>query len=157
MDDSHSYAMFDYILNTAFNMIEIIDKNTGKTIGNALCYFVKDEESEESKVALVLDNIEIKTNAIKDEISKLKVREAISEYAKNIAKDVTGKEDTPVYLGISYNDVNVDDLTLEHKPLSLIGKCDKNCMVIYLDVFSGRISPYKASKTVKVYNLEKKN
>jgi len=29
-------------MDTAYNMIELVDNTNGKTIGNALCYFAKD-------------------------------------------------------------------------------------------------------------------
>ena len=49
-------AMPHYLLNSAFNMIELKDNSTGETIGNALCYFATDEFNEP---LFVIDNIEI--------------------------------------------------------------------------------------------------
>ncbi len=156
MNESQSYAMFDYILNTAFNMIEITDNTTGQTIGNALCFFAEDRTSMNSKVALVIDNIELKKNINRNPKNGIKLREAIAQYAKNIAKDVTGQYNTPIYLGITYNDVFVNDLEAEQKPLRFIGKIDKDCTVVYSDVYSGRITPRKMNKPVKIYNMEGK-
>ena len=45
-----------YVLNTSFNMIEVVDNKTGKPLGNALCFFVIDEKG---KPSFIIDNIEI--------------------------------------------------------------------------------------------------
>ena len=85
MGGSNGSAMPHYIMDTAYNMIELVDNNSGRTVGNALCYFVK---GENGKLAFIIDNVEI-ANSVKpsDEIGK-EVREQITEYASRIAKEV---------------------------------------------------------------------
>ncbi|MBQ7286226.1 MAG: hypothetical protein IJW73_00520 [Candidatus Gastranaerophilales bacterium] len=56
MGKDNGRAMPHYLLNSMFNMIEVVDNKTDKTIGNALCYFVKNENDE---IIFVVDNIEI--------------------------------------------------------------------------------------------------
>ena len=83
-------------------MIEIVDTTTEKTIGNALCFFVKDKNDTK---ALILDNIEInhayRATAADKEVG-IQLRTAITEYASNVAQEVTGQANVPIYLGKNY-------------------------------------------------------
>lgn len=102
---SNASAMPHYLMNTAYNMIEIIDNNTGKPIGNALCYFSEFENRD----VFIIDNIEINNSRKPTKKAGIALRDAILQYAKNIVKNVTA-EDLPVFLGTSFNDVPTDDL-----------------------------------------------
>ena len=51
MGGGNGTAMPYYLMNTAFNMIELVDNESGKTIGNALCFFEKDKNGK----ALITD------------------------------------------------------------------------------------------------------
>ncbi len=132
MNEVNGLAMPHYLLNTAFNMIEIIDNTTNKTIGNALCYFV---EQANGKPAFVIDNIEI-NNAHKpsDKVGR-KLRSAIVEYASNVVKEVTGNNKMPIFMGNAYNDVPDDDLKEVKGCVNLLGETD--CDAIYMDFFGG--------------------
>lgn len=135
MGATNGTAMAHYLLDDAFNMIELKDNLTGKTIGNALIYYTLDDKSSP---CLVIDNIEI-SNAYKasDEARK-QIRQGIFQYAKKLNKKVTNNEDTRIYLGSMYNDVPEDDLPVE-KPtkLTLLGNFTGSS--VYLDAFRGWI------------------
>ena len=127
MNETNGWSMPVYLLNTAFNMIEFVDNNTSETVGNALCYFVK---GENNNPVFVIDNIEIKNSAKPSDEVGLKLRDAITNYAKNIARDVTGREDTPILLGTSYNDVPAKDLYKINMLLKPLGKLEDS---VYTD------------------------
>ena len=123
-----------YLLNTAFNMIEIVNNETGKTIGNALCYWVRNSDD---RPALVIDNVEI-NNAFEykqnDKIGQ-NIRNAIKQYAQNIAKDVSNNPECDILLGTNYNDIPTSDLKIQKERIGLIGYVSSKS--IYLDVFLG--------------------
>ncbi|MFI3301462.1 MAG: GNAT family N-acetyltransferase, partial [Candidatus Gastranaerophilales bacterium] len=132
MGRGNGSAMPNYLLNTSFNMIEMVDNATGKIIGNALCYFIKDSNG---KPAFIIDNIEI-NNASKpaDDVGE-NLRDAITEYAGNIAKQVTNTDDTFVYIGGLYNDVDTYNLPKHNETISFLGEYE--CDNIYLDLYEG--------------------
>ena len=130
---ANGYIMPNYIMNTAFNMIELVDNLTGKVIGNALCYFIKGLNDEPS---LVIDNIEINNAYIPSEKVGKKLLDSITQYAINVCKEVTGKTTTPIYLGISNNDLKVEKGVQELRKF-FIGDID--CQQIYLDAYNGWI------------------
>ena len=127
-------TMPHYIMDTAYNMIELVDNKTHSTIGNALCYFIK---SEDGKPAFVIDNIEINNSVKPSNEVGLQLRNSIVEYASKVAKEVTGSDDVPIYIGGSYNDVPCSDLKQEEQNISFLGDID--CDSIYMDLYDGWI------------------
>ena len=127
MGASNGWSMPVYLLNTGFNMIELVDNNTGEIVGNALCYFVKDDIGNPK---FIIDNIEIK-NSVKpsDKVGK-ELRNAIFKYAENIVRDVTGREDIQILLGTNYNDVPDKDLSKTDICVSLLGNINND---VYID------------------------
>lgn len=127
MGASNGWSMPSYLLNTVFNMIELVDNNTGEIVGNALCYFVKDDIGNPK---FIIDNIEIK-NSVKpsDKVGK-ELRNAIFEYAENIVRDVTGREDIQVLLGTNFNDVPDKDLSKTDICVSILGNINND---VYID------------------------
>ena len=147
MGGTNAKAMPIYLLNTAFNMIELVDNNSGNTIGNALCYFAKDAKN---KPIFILDNIEINNNHIPSaEVSKDLLCK-IKEYASNVAKEVTGENNIPIYLGVNYNDIDVE-LPEITKEIEFLG--DFDAYEIYLDVFGGWIDRDETLDKVSLCNL----
>jgi len=147
MGGTNAKAMPIYLLNTAFNMIELVDNNSGNTIGNALCYFAKDAKN---KPIFILDNIEINNNHIPSaEVSK-ELLCKIKEYASNVAKEVTGENNIPIYLGVNYNDIDVE-LPEITKEIEFLG--DFDAYEIYLDVFGGWIDRDETLGKVSLCNL----
>ncbi|MBR1425099.1 hypothetical protein IJ579_06010, partial [bacterium] len=134
MGGGNGWAMPHYIMNTSFNMIELVDNLTGKTIGNALCYFV---EGPDGRPALIIDNIEINNSWRPSDDVGIELRDYITEYAANIAREVTGNDETPIYMSSHYNDVPCEDLPGSRQEISFAG--DMDCDDIYLDLYDGWI------------------
>ena len=130
--ETNEEAMPNYLLDTAYNMIELVDNNDGETIGNALCYFVKDKNN---KPIFVIDNIEIKNSRKPSiEIGK-EIRNALTEYASRICTSVCGNDNIPIYMSDNYNDVPIEDLPHEKVYMSFVGKNHEDR--IYLDMYNG--------------------
>ena len=145
MGGGNGSAMPYFVMDTAYNMIELVDNTTGKIIGNALCYMVK---GENGKPSFIVDNIEI-NNSEKpsDEVGK-QIRSSITEYASKIAKDVTGSDEVPIYLGGQYNDVLISDLPTSTEKVQFIG--DVNRERIYMDLYTGWIDKDEFTKPYQV-------
>lgn len=149
MGDVNSPVMPHYIMNTAFNMIELVDNNTGKTVGNALCYFV---DKEDGKPAFVIDNVEISNSVKPSNEVGLKLRDMLTEYTSKITKDVTGLENIPIYLGPSYNDIPDNDLCTIEEEIKFLGDID--CEEIYLDAFGGWTDREDLTQKVELFKLK---
>ena len=145
MGGGNGSAMPYYIMDTAYNMIELVDNTTGKIIGNALCYMVK---GENGKPSFIIDNIEI-NNSEKpsDEIGK-EIRTSMTEYVSKIAKDVTGSDEVPIYIGGQYNDVLISDLPKSTEKVQFIG--DVNREDIYMDLYTDWIDKEEFTKPYQV-------
>ena len=143
--ETNSTAMPEYLLNTAFNMIEIIDKSSNKTIGNALCYYGLDNKNEP---LFIIDNIEINNSYRLTEKSREKIRNSITQYAQNINKEICPDKNIPIYLGKNYNDVPNFDLEETNKSVNLLGKLQTDD--IYLDAFGGWCSNHKKPSTLSL-------
>ena len=145
MGGGNGSTMPYYIMDTAYNMIELVDNTTGKTIGNALCYMVK---GENGKPSFIIDNIEI-NNSEKpsDEIGK-QIRTSMTEYASKIAKDVTGTDEVPIYIGGQFNDVLIGDLPTSTEKVQFIG--DVNREDIYMDLYTDWIDKDEFTKPYQV-------
>lgn len=149
MGGGNGSAMPHYLLNTAYNMIEINDNVTGKTIGNALVYFVKDSSG---KPTFIVDNIEINNGAKPSDEGGIAIRNKIVEYAANVAKEVTGKDDVNIYMGGDYNDVPCNDLPKSSQQVSFLGDID--CDNIYMDLYKGWIDKDKFTNVVNLFRLK---
>lgn len=149
MGGGNGSAMPHYLLNTAYNMIEINDNVTGKTIGNALVYFVKDSSG---KPTFIVDNIEINNGAKPSDEGGIAIRNKIVEYAANVAKEVTGKDDVNIYMGGDYNDVPCNDLPKSSQQVSFLGDID--CDDIYMDLYKGWIDKDKFTNVVNLFKLK---
>ena len=145
MGECNGKAMPHYLMNTAFNMIEMVDNNSGKTIGNALCYFVQDRNRTP---IFVVDNIEINNSQKPSAKTGIELRKKIFEYASNVAKSVTGKE-TDVIMSGSYNDVKLDGLKQHNIKLKFIGDIDGE--EIYMDLFDGWTDEWRNFEEVRYY------
>lgn len=149
MGGGNEGAMPHYLLDTAFNIIEFVDNNTRETMGNALCFFIKDEKGEP---AFIIDNIEYKNNAKPSDEVGLKLRDAITQYAQNVARTVTGKDTTSIYIGGNYNDVPDKDLESHKENISFLGEID--CSSIYLDLYNGWTNKDELKSNVKLWKLK---
>lgn len=137
MGSANSQAMPAYLMNTAFNMIELLDNTTGKPVGNALCYYALNGDMNP---IFVIDNIEINNGYKPDDNACMKIRDAIKEYVENINRDICPNQDIPIYMGGLYNDVPCEDLeTQEGEFVTVLGKVLPD--EVYLDSFKGWILP----------------
>ena len=130
MGNGNGSAMPHYIMNTAYNMIELVDNSSKKTVGNALCYFIK---GENGKPAFIIDNIEINNSVKPSSEVGIQLRNSMVEYASKVSKDVTGNDDTPIYMSATCNDVPCDDLARHIETISFLGDIDTP--YIYMDLY----------------------
>ncbi len=149
MGGGNGSAMPHYLMNTSYNMIELVDNSTGKTMGNALVYFVKDENGSP---AFIVDNIEINNSSKPSGEGGLKLRDAITRYAANIAKEMAGRDDIPVYMSSHYNDVPCSDLPVSSQKVSFLG--DVDCDEIYMDLYNGWTDKSDFQDTVELLKLK---
>ncbi len=130
MGNGSGFAMPHYIMNTVYNMIELVDNSSRKTVGNALCYFIK---GENGKPAFIIDNIEINNSVKPSSEVGIQLRNSMVEYASKVSKDVTGNDDTPIYMSATSNDVPCDDLARHIETISFLGDIDTP--YIYMDLY----------------------
>ena len=121
-----------YLLNTSFNMIELVDNNTGNTIGNALCYFAETD----NEPVFIIDNVEMNNNfKPSDEVGD-KIRDAITEYSKNLLREVCPNRNIKIYMGNNRNDIPTPKEPPEKRVIKFIGDIMSD---VYLDVYGGHI------------------
>lgn len=149
MGGGNGSAMPHFVLDTAYNMIELVDNQTGKTIGNALCYFIK---GEDGKPAFIIDNIEINNAVRPSEEVGLQLRNSMVEFASRVSKEVTGSDDISIYMSGSFNDVPCKDLKIHEQKVSFLGDID--CEDIYMDLYGGWVN--KEDVTAKLPLLKLK-
>lgn len=148
MGDVNGTSMAIYLLNSAFNMMEIVDNATGNIIGNVLCYFVKNQNNEP---VFVLDNIEIKPSYKMSEDVEKEFRKSLIDYSKKIAKSVIGDDNFKIYLGTSYNDIDCSDLLEQETKVEFLG--DISTDSIYLDGYKGWINREDLNSDLFYYDL----
>lgn len=148
MGEMNAEDMPTYLMNTAFNMIEIVDNNTGSTIGNALCYIAKDKYNYPE---LIIDNIEIKNSEIPSKQTGLELRNAIIQYAKNLCKSINGKG-LPIWIGKLFNDIPCNDLPSYKHTCELLGNL-ANAYNVYVDAFDGWTDVNDLSDCISLYRV----
>ena len=151
LGNGNGSAMPHYLMNTSYNMIELVDNKTGKTIGNALCFFVK---GEDGKPAFIIDNIEVNNSHKTSNEVGVQLRSAIAEYASKVAKEVTGADNTSIYMGKSYNDVPIGDLTKNREVISFLGDVGiDDGKAIYMDLYGGWVGKSGFSNELTLLKL----
>lgn len=123
VDGCNAFTSPKYILTKAIQAIEI--KNGETSIGNTMCFWGKID----NKLALILDNIEIKPMYQYNE----QLRDGIVEFAKKMAKEIAG-EDVEVYAGLNRHKVDFPESSKKMYVMDLIG--DYGDGNIYLDIIS---------------------
>ena len=82
----------------------------------------------------------------------LKAYEGIYEYASKISKDITGRDDTPVYMSNSYNDVPVPS---ENKRtadvVTFLGEVDGD--EIYMDLYKGWVDTDDLTRGCNLFKI----
>ena len=125
-------AMPHYLMNTAFNMIELVNNKTGKPIGNALIYYIINDKKEP---ILILDNIEINNDFKPSKTVGKRLLSAVIQYAQNLNETVSGRNDIKIGVGAKYNDLPTDDLENKELNVKILGRLQ--CEEIYLDLLDG--------------------
>ena len=148
MGDLNGHAMSHYILNTAYNMIELVDNTSGDIIGNALCYFAKDGAGNP---VFIVDNVEINHRYKPSDAVCRQIRGSIADYASNVSKEVSGRDDIKIYMSGAYNDVPVKDLKDITEQISFLG--DTDCDSIYMDTYGGWTNKMEFSSECKLFSL----
>ncbi len=146
LDRSCADAMPEFILNTSFNMIEIVDEFSGKTIGNSLCYFAL---TDNGSPVFIVDNIEINNNYKFKDKSAHCILGALKQYINNLVKEVYGKE-VPIYVGKTYNDLKEFAVT-DYKKIEILG--DIRSERIYLDLYGGWTTSNNSNKELNIFVL----
>lgn len=95
----------------------------------------------DGKSSFTVDNIEINNGVKPSDKVGLQLRDAIVQYAENVSKEVTGEENTPIYMSGSYNDVPCSDLQRHRENISFLGDID--CDEIYMDLYGGWVKKDK--------------
>ena len=149
MGQENSSIMPHYLMNCAFNMIELIDNTNGKTIGNALCYFVQDKNNNP---IFIIDNIEINNRIKLSQKTSVELRNSITKYAINVIKEITNGINIPIYMSKKFNDIYCSDLPTEEKTILFAGEID--CNEIYMDLFDGWISKKNLAKNCTLLALK---
>lgn len=147
MNECNGHAMFYYVMNTAFNFITVKDNTTGETIGNALCYIVKNKNGEPY---FLIDNIEINNGKKPAPETCKQIRQQMANYAARVAKAMTGRDDIPIFMSGNYNDVPTNDLSSIREEIQVLGECNRGN--IYLDLYGGWQDAY-SSKACKLLKL----
>ena len=99
-----------------------------KPVGNTMCYIAE----VENKPALVLDNIELKKDYMKESINN-KIRDLMFDYAKNFTKEL-GNPDMSIYVGQNRNKLNLKNYPIENKEMKIIGSSGEDR--IYIDTIA---------------------
>ena len=133
-------AMAYYLMNTSCNMIEIVDNDSGKPIGNALCYFVEDKKGNPY---FIIDNIEISNAHKGSREAGRKIRDSVTEYASKVVKQITGRDDINICMSDNYNDVPINGLSSKTKKVKLVGEVEAD--ELYMDLFGGWESDFKGN------------
>ena len=80
------------------------------------------------------------------------LRAAITEYAENVAKEVTGKDNTHIYMSSAYNDVPYSDLSEKSEQITFLGDID--CDEIYMDLYGGWVYKDEFTSKQKLFILK---
>lgn len=116
----------NYIKNKMISGMEVLVND--KPVGNTMCYIAE----VENKPALVLDNIELKKDYMKESINN-KIRDLMFDYAKNFTKEL-GNPDMPIYVGQNRNKLNLKNYPIENKEMKIIGSSGEDR--IYIDTIA---------------------
>lgn len=115
-----------YIKNKMFSAIELIAN--GESVGNSMCFVAKVDD----KLALVLDNIELKAEYRYNNL----IRDLIISYAKKISNEL-GIPFGKVYIGGEREKINLNQFVLKRHNIQILGNTSED--LVYIDIFSRRV------------------
>lgn len=136
IDGGNGKATPIYLTNTAFNVVQLKDKN-GNIVGMSRIFVGNIDE----KPATIIENIEINSAFSKtltdEEIKNL--RDNMFNYIKNFTKEISGGQDMKVYFSKSYTHVPTDDLNSAQENVDFVGNLTSDS--IYLNCAPGWVQP----------------
>ena len=115
-----------YIKNKMFSAIELIAD--GESVGNSICFVAKVDD----KLALVLDNIELKAEYRYNNL----IRDLIISYAKKLSSEL-GIPFSKVYIGGEREKINLNQFILKRHNIQILGNTSEDS--VYIDIFSRRV------------------
>ena len=115
-----------YIKNKMFSAIELIAD--GESVGNSMCFVAKVDD----KLALVLDNIELKAEYRYNNL----IRDLIISYAKKLSSKL-GIPFGKVYIGGEREKINLNQFILKRHNIQILGNTSEDS--VYIDIFSRRV------------------
>ena len=140
-----------YLLSNAFNVVELFDE-AGNAVGMSRIFMADIDE----KPSIIMDNIELSQNFMKylDKENKKKVRDNFFKYMNNLAKQITGDDDSQVYFSTSYLKVDEADLEKTEKTADFIGEVSQES--IYINCYKGWNNVhYLNDKPIELYKVPK--
>ena len=117
----------NYLLNTAFNVIEIVDKN-GKIAATSRIFMSTDVNDEPF---LVVDNIEVSNKfraTLNDDTSREFVKD-VWKYIQKYAENLSDKH-IPVYMSHKYPKIKLPDVPVGSRRIKLLGNTTKQKLYI---------------------------
>jgi len=138
IDGANGKATPIYLVNTAFNVVQIQDEN-GNIVGMSRIFVSKIDE----KPSIVIENIELNNAFLKNKTEEqlVLIRDKMFDYIKGVAKKLSCKDDVKVYFSKNYTHVPVDNYTSQNKNVEFVG--DISSDTIYLNCKPGWIEPKK--------------
>ena len=125
VDGSNGFAAPQRLINSFMRMMEIVDKS-GNSYGKSMCYFAK----VDNKLSFIIDCFEANGKLGGNQA----VTDAILDYAKQLTKEMAKSDDLadiPIYLGPSYNKINMSKLKLtKNHTIKIIGNVDKKTYAV---------------------------
>ncbi len=135
---SNGAATPAYLLSTVFNVVELYDENDD-VVGMSRIFMA----DIDGKPSVIMDNIELNQNFMKNlnDENKQEVRDNFFKYMNNLAKQVTGDDDSQVYFSTSYLKVGISDLEKTEKTADFTGTVSQES--VYLNCHKNWIIPQK--------------
>lgn len=139
--DFNEWSAPNYIKHKCIGAIELTDN--GNFVGNTMMFLA----IVDGEVALVLDNIELKTKYQYND----KIRDAFMEYAKKLCAEI-GKPDMPIYAGPNRHKLKMAIYPKEIRKMTVIGST--NGERVYMDYTTGGKSvDGKEEESVNLYKI----
>lgn len=136
IDGGNGKATPIYLTNTAFNVVQLKDKN-GNIVGMSRIFVGNIDE----KPATIIENIELNSAFSKtlDDEGIKNLRDSMFNYIKNFTKEISGGQDMKVYFSKSYTHVPTDDLNSAQENVDFVGNLTSDS--IYLNCAPGWVQP----------------
>lgn len=115
-DRTNAHSLVESLVNTVDQNILIKDKD--EVVGKVKLFWAKDEKTK--KPILIANGFEIQEGYTSPQIGTA-IRDTATKYMEEYAKEVSGKDDTKLYMGLQNEDVPETDAKNEKKDIKVIG------------------------------------